>query len=331
MKKLLKVVASLLILLIVGVLGLVGYVRFALPAVDAAPDLKINATPEMLKRGEYMARNVSGCLDCHSVRDARRLTGPVIESTLGKGGQTWGREEGLPGNFVAQNLTPAHLKNWTDGEIFRAVTEGVNKDGRPLFPIMPYHNYGQIDAEDVKAIIAYLRTLPEIPDTNPRSEADFPMNFILRTIPKKATFTKRPEETDTLAYGKYLVTAAACAECHTPADNRGNRLAGMEFAGGFEFPLPDGSKVRSANITPDKETGIGNMTKEQFIARFKNYAAAGYQAPEVKPGEFNTVMPWIFYGGMTEKDLSAIYEYLRTLTPINHRVEKFTTEGRDKR
>ncbi|HYE73479.1 MAG TPA: c-type cytochrome, partial [Blastocatellia bacterium] len=119
---------------------------------------------------------------------------------------------------------------------------------------------------------------------------------------------------------------AACAECHTPADNRGNRLAGMEFAGGFEFPLPDGSKVRSANITPDKETGISNMTKEQFISRFKSFAATAYQAPEVKAGEFNTVMPWTFYGRMTEKDLNAIYEYLRTLTPVNHQVEKFTAK-----
>ena len=81
--------------------------------------------------------------------------------------------------------------------------------------------------------------------------------------------------------------------------------------------------LRSANITPDRENGIGVWTKEQFITRFRTYADGIYNAPDVKEGEFNTIMPWTFYAGMTDEDLGAIYDYLRTIKPIPIRVTKF--------
>ncbi len=60
----------------------------------------------------------------------------------------------------------------------------------------------------------------------------------------------RPDTSDTVDYGKYFTTMDSCADCHTPIE-KGERIKGMEFAGGMEFKLPGGGIVRSANITPD--------------------------------------------------------------------------------
>jgi hypothetical protein len=97
----------------------------------------------------------------------------------------------------------------------------------------------------------------------------------------------------------------------------------MTYAGGFEFPLAGGI-VRSANITPDKETGIGDWSEAAFINRFKMYADSSYIPAKVSPTDFNTIMPWMMYATMTHEDLAAIYAYLETTTPVKNEVEKFT-------
>jgi hypothetical protein len=118
------------------------------------------------------------------------------------------------------------------------------------------------------------------------------------------------------------VTAASCIECHTAVD-KGKIIEKLAFSGGREFNLPNGT-VRSANITPDKETGIGLWTKESFVKRFAAFADSAYQIPVVKSNEFNTIMPWNMYGHMTTEDLEAIYTYLATLKPISNKVLKFS-------
>jgi hypothetical protein len=149
------------------------------------------------------------------------------------------------------------------------------------------------------------------------------MNFIINTIPQKAELGKRPDPSDELAHGAYLTNAGGCVECHTRVD-QGRIIPEFAFGGGREFAFPDGSVVRSSNISPDSETGIGTWTKETFIARFKAYADSSYVPPSVNPGEFNTIMPWTMYAKMKEEDLSAIYAFLKTVKPIENRVEKFS-------
>jgi len=85
--------------------------------------------------------------------------------------------------------------------------------------------------------------------------------------------------------------------------------------------------VRSANITPDMETGIGKWNKYQFVSKFKQYDNPDAHNIPVKPNDFNTVMPWMMYSGMTEEDLSAIYAYLRTVKPVSNKVVKFSQQG----
>lgn len=322
MKTLFKLLGALLLIGFLLMVGAVGYLEVSFPKVKAAPKLTVNATAAKIERGKYLAYHVCACIDCHSTRDWTKLTGPLVEGTEGKGGETFDQTLGFPGSYHARNITPASLSTWTDGEIYRAITCGVSKDGTPLFSVMPYLAYSHLCQDDVESIIAYIRTLKPIENKVPASESDFPMNMIIKTIPQQSERGTMPDRSDTLNYGKYLVTAAACRDCHTQMV-KGQYVEGMEFAGGFEFKLPNNGTVRSANITPDMQTGIGNWNKEFFIAKFKAYSYATTM-PNVKHGEFQSVMPWSMYGGMTEEDLAAIYKYLHSLKPINNQVEKFT-------
>jgi mono/diheme cytochrome c family protein len=104
-----------------------------------------------------------------------------------------------------------------------------------MFPLMPYLYYGQMDPEDIYDIIAYIRTLDPIEKEVPDSKADFPVSIILKTIPKDANPQTKPSKTDQVAYGKYLINASACSECHTPVDAQGTHLPGTDYSGGRSF------------------------------------------------------------------------------------------------
>jgi hypothetical protein len=77
--------------------------------------------------------------------------------------------------------------------------------------------------------------------------------------------------------------------------------------------------VRSSNLTPHA-TGLGARTREDFIGQFRALGTAGAAVPKGGP---NTPMPWLTYGGMTDADLGAIYDYLRTVPALENRVEKY--------
>ena len=327
-KKLVRIIGALLLFLVVAVGGLVAYIKLALPDVGTAPDLKVEATPALLARGAYLANNVSLCMDCHSTRDWTRFSGPLVAGTLGQGGEVFGPDLGFPGTFVSRNITPAGISSFTDGEVYHAITTGVTRDGSALFNIMPYANYGQMDPEDIRAIVAYVRSLAPINHTVPAPKADFPVNILMNTMPHKAAPQKRPEATDTLAYGAYMTNASGCIVCHTRHEK--GKPVGQPYAGGFEFNLGGGNIVRSGNITPD-DTGIKALSKADFIARFKAYADPAAARPvDMTKGEMQTVMPWTMYAGMTEQDLGAIYDYLRSLAPVHNAVERWTTSAANK-
>ena len=320
MKKAVRVTGILFLLIIIVLSAIAAYVKFALPKVAPAPNIVVEKKAARIERGKYLANAVMACTDCHTERDWTKFAAPEKDDSLCAGSTLYDQKIGLPGRFHSKNITPYHLGNWTDGEIFRTITTGVNKDGKVLFPIMPYNNYGKLDKEDIYDVIAYLRTLPSVKKDIAPSEPDFPVNFLINTMSAKPAFTKKPDENNTIAYGRYLITAAGCQDCHSPAV-KGEPVAGKEFSGGKEFNIM-GNKVTTANLTPD-ETGLGNWTKTDFIARFKKYADPDYKAPTVAPTDFNTPMPWMNYAHMSEKDLGAIFDCLRTVHPVKNKVVKF--------
>ena len=296
------------------------------PKVSRSPRIKVKITSARLERGKYLFYSVAGCVSCHSQRDESKFTMPVIKGTEGMGGERFDHRLGFPGSFMATNLTPFHLGNWTDGDIYRAITTGVSKDGHALFPIMPYENYALMDTEDIFSVIAYLRSIQSVNSNWPESQFDFPLNIIVRTIPKNVQPATKPDTANLIVYGKYLVNMASCITCHTQA-RQGKIIDSLGFGGGREMPLFTGGLLRSANISPDSLTGIGTWSSINFVNRFKSFEDSIFEPGHVERNQYNTVMPWTLFAKMKTSDLQAIYAYLRTVRPIHNKVTRFSKNG----
>jgi len=320
MKRVLKG-AALVLVLAIGAIAI--FVATFKPKQRPASAETIDRTPARLERGKYLVESALGCMDCHGRRDLQRFGGPLT-GPAGAGGWCFGPEQGFPGTICASNLTPdpeTGLGAWSDGEILRALREGVDRHGRGLFPMMPYTEYSVLSDEDARAVVAYLRNLPPVKNPVPKPEIKFPVSFFVKMVPRPLEgAVPEPDRRDRVAYGKYLARVGGCQVCHTPVDGRHQPLAGQQFSGGQEFKLPGGGVVRSGNLTPHA-TGLGDRDEKAFVGMIKAFAIPASDLPAVRP-EDNTVMPWLARAAMTEEDLGAIYAYLRTVPPIERAVEK---------
>jgi mono/diheme cytochrome c family protein len=240
--------------------------------------------PAAIERGRYLF-NVADCSGCHSERDFTRFAGPVVPGGLGKG-FVFPPELGLPGKVVASNITTDHdtgIGAWTDAEKIRAIRQGIGRDGRRLFPMMPSDSYSKMSDSDVKALVAYMNTLAPIRNPLPRTELPPGMEL---PPPEPAAAVPDPDPKDRVKYGEYLVTVAACAHCHGPA-----------FEGGHEFKFPGGVSVTVPSLANSVK-----WTEDQFVKRFR-------MVPEKGPF---TVMPWLPLKEMADEDLRAMQRYLKT-------------------
>jgi hypothetical protein len=328
MKRILKVL-GMLVAAVVLLLGAV-VMWLVLRSPDSRPAIseKFEITPARLVRGEYLVKHVCDCLGCHS--DHNNLLGfPVKSGTEGQGGFAFDETFGVPGVVCAQNLTPdsaTGLGSWTDGEILRAIREGISRDGHALFPMMPYQALREMSDEDACAIVVYLQTLKLIRHKVQPTRLSFPANLMIKFAPKPVTTpVSTPDDVkDHHAYSRYITTLTGCQDCHTPHDDHGQPIAGLEFSGGWAMNGPWGRNV-SANITPHPKTFVGQASRELFIARFKGFAKmADPEEQRPAPTGMNTIMPWIAFSGMTEQDIGSIYDYLHSdVKPIENEIERF--------
>jgi cytochrome c553 len=180
--------------------------------------------------------------------------------------------------------------------------------------------YSKMSKDDIRAIAAYVRSLKAVENkTNPRM-LFVPVSVVIPQLPPvNPEENKKPDPSDKIKYGEYMTNASACFDCHTPMTNKGFDFF-KAFSGGFTFKLT-GFTVTSSNITPDSATGIGSWTEEAFVQKFKTNSSDAQV--NTTPGKFNTIMPWSMYGKMKEKDLRAIYAYLRTVPALKKKVEKW--------
>jgi hypothetical protein len=294
------------------------YLLVRRPSSAPASSIKVPMTPELIERGQYLFTTLLECDGCHSERDFTRLGGPVVAGARGKGGQL--QMEGLPGSIFAPNITPdkeTGVGNWSDGEKIRAIREGISKDGHMLFPLMPYPSYKFLSDADVISLVAFMNTLPPIRNYVQRSSISFFVSIMVKGVPQPVT-RKIPlvDVNGGEIYGEYLVSIAGCEECHTKR-KFGQEDASMRFAGGRVFATPNGT-VLSANITPDKDTGIGKWDFIRFRDRMhamRQYKDTGF--PKVGPERF-TLMPWIAYADLTDHDLESILLYIKSRRAISN-------------
>ncbi len=302
----------LVIVLIIAITFTIGWRPFIGPRMRATTNRTFERTPERLARGKYIFTSVASCQDCHSQHDPTKPGNPIIEGTEGSG------EifviEGPPAKLVAPNLTPdpeTGLADWSDDEIARAIREGVTRTGRAMFPIMPYVNYRHMSDEDLASVIVYVRSLAPVRHALPETVVFAPVKYLINSVPEPITEpVPAPDLSTPVARGAYLVGIAACSECHTPT-KRGVPIPGLEFGGGFVMTGPWGS-VATANITPDP-SGISYYDETLF----REVMRTGM----VRARKLNDLMPYNYYKGMTDEDLSSIFAFLKTLKPVSHRVD----------
>jgi hypothetical protein len=306
------------VLIAIPVLLLLSFFYLLLRRPSSAPPAKITVamTPDNIERGQYLFTALLDCDGCHSQRDFTRLGGPVVVAGRGQGGVL--QFDGLPGTVSAPNITPdkeTGIGAWTDGEKIRAIREGIGKDGHALFPMMPYQGYKYMSDNDSRALVAYMNTLPAIHNYVEPSHITFPTSMFIKGVPSPETRPVPKVDPDGgEIYGEYLVTIAGCEECHTP-QTRGSEDMSLRFAGGRVFSGPVGTVV-SANITPDKDTGIGKWDFIRF--RDRMHGMRQYkELPKVGPERF-TVMPWLAYQNLTDHDLESIFLYIKSRRAIEH-------------
>jgi mono/diheme cytochrome c family protein len=298
-------VLVLLVLLVVGISATVGWRPVLGTHARPVTATKYQATPARMERGRYLVHNVVGCVECHTPVETKAdidvPTGP-----LGSG-KVFLDQGGL--RVVASNITADRdtgIGAWTDDEIARAVREGVGRDGRALFPIMPYQEFRHISDEDLASVIVYIRTLQPVRTSLPKTRLPFPLSRLINLAPEPITApVPQPDMNDPAKLGEYLTYAGGCIGCHTPSD-RGQPLAGMRFAGGQVFDT-----VASTNLTPDP-SGISYYDQKLFLEVIRT---GKVKARQLK------VMPWWVFRGMTDSDLASIFAYLRTVPPVKHRVD----------
>lgn len=278
--------------------GVVGLIVVAAAGLYASSSMKTSKTYDVplvevaipadsasIERGKHLATAIGKCIDCHSDDF---------------GGSVFIDDPGL-GRLIASNLTRGGVgKDYTDAEMVRAIRRGVKRDNTGA-RIMPSEDYQYFSDEDVGALVAYIRSLPDVTRDLPPSELR-PLGIALTgagILPlisaEKVDQTHTPPATmvaDTsLEYGKYLANVGGCTGCHGPGLSGGK-------APGTPPTIPP-----AANLTP---SGIGHYTDEQL----ENILRTGKRPDGSQVDDF---MPWRATALMTDVEMRATIMYLRSV------------------
>jgi cytochrome c553 len=262
--------------------ALFGFYRLNVPPARPLPSLQVDPSPEQLARGERLAYL---CVGCHS-----------SSGRLPLDGGTENFAEAL-GTIYASNLTPGgSLKGWSDGEISRAIREGVDQRGRVLL-IMPSESFRHLSDADVQALVAYLRTQPAVDRQTPATQPNLLGAMLVgaglfRAQPPITAPVVAPPAGSSPEYGQYLVTISGCARCHGDTLQGGNPDG---FAPAGPNLLAIVSQWNADEFVETMQTGVdpfGNSINPETM-RWQDYSAA-----------------------FTAEELEAMYGSIRSLTPL---------------
>jgi mono/diheme cytochrome c family protein len=316
MKKVFKVIGIILLIVVVLVAGAALYI-----SVDGIPkykpgnlQVKVESTPERVARGKKLASVL--CQNCHLNVETGQLTGKYMDDSPPEFGKVY-----------SQNITQSKtygIGDWTDGDIIYLLRTGIKKDGNYAPPWMA--KLPLMSDEDINSIVAFLRSddpmvkAAEVADQpcQPSFLAKFLTHVAFKPFPMPAQKIMNPDTADHVAFGKYLALGVVdCFSCHSADFKTDNFLEPDKstgfFGGGNKMGGKDGKPIFTANITPDVKTGIGSWTQDQFIT------AVMYSK---RPDGRGLRTPMVPFVGLDSAEVSAIYQYLKTVPPLNHEVQR---------
>ena len=276
----------------------------------AAGTVHADDSADAVQRGKYVF-NAAGCAACHTDEPNK---GPPLAG---------GRKLKTPfGVFYSPNITPhpeTGIGNWSDEDFVRALGQGVSPGGHNYFPVFPYPSYAAMTDRDMRDLKAYLFSLPAVERANTPHDVSPPFGWrFLMTFWKllffdTASFEADPTKDEAWNRGAYLASALGhCGECHSPRNALGALERDMAFAGNRVGP--EGGSV--PNITPDKETGIGDWSEDDLDTLFS--------MGMLPDGDFvGSGMADVVFNGtskLTPADRKALIHYLRTLPALHNDV-----------
>jgi mono/diheme cytochrome c family protein len=265
---------------------------------------------DLVGRGQYIFSLTGGCA-CHSPPKGTRYAG--------------GREFPIPmAKIYSTTLTAdkeTGLGGWSDQQIHDALVKGIRPNGERIIPAMPYEAYSGMAEGDIKALIAYLRTLKPVRKENLRPPAYVRFFRPLITplwLKLFGRFYESPAEAfkGGVERGRYLVDhVSLCGDCHTPRNFIGIPQRKLYLAGAKKGQGLLGAEI--PNITPDKETGIGDWSRNDIAELLLTGTkpdldnVQGLMAEVVEAG----------YKNMKREDALAIADYLKSIPPIKNKIE----------
>lgn len=267
---------------------------------------------DLVKTGQYIFSLAGGCA-CHTMpREAFNAGARAFPIPFGK--------------VYSTNIThdkETGLGNWTDQQIRDAIVKGIRRDGSSIIPVMPYQAYSGMAEEDLQALIAYLKTLKPVKKPTPalQSRAPFTRSLGIPIYLKVfGRFSNAPAQAPKsgIERGRYLVEhVSLCGDCHTPRNFIGvpNRL--LELAGAAANSSPLGQDI--PNITPDKETGIGDWKREDIAKLLLTGTKPDFHKAQ---GLMAEVIQGAPHGlkDMRREDALAIADYLKSLRAIKNQI-----------
>ncbi len=284
-----------LILMTLLTLGLIGFYKLNKRYNNPVANIQVAGTSTQIARGRQLA-NI--CVNCHTSNGQLPLSGVNFRAKFP-----------VPpiGTFYAPNLTSSgNIQDWTDGELIRAIREGIHKDGRSLI-VMPAETLRNLSDDDVQALVAYLRSQPAIGNPTPTNKfnlfgAIFIDLFDLQTAQSPVSNITSPQPR-TPDYGKYMVDILGCRFCH------GDQLQG-KLDKGQPGPPPG----------PNLTLIVPQWTEEQFMTFFNTGQLPGGKTVPIltlPSGLSEPRMPWpTVRATTTDDELKAMYAYLHALPPV---------------
>ena len=288
---------------------------------------KVSSTAERLARGSYIVNQASSCGTCHTPREGGSILGGERTDAFLAGGMVITEAE-LGATLAMPNITPdveTGIGGWSDDEIMRAIRDGIGQDGHLLIPMMPFTSYQYMSDEDLRSVVAFLRSVPPVKNKVDRSVNDLPFmaGFMLNRgvahhLPAKNVTAPPPPSRggDQHKYGEYVARLGHCWECHSDKSGRGPDEEWM-FGGGQRLAPNNIGAVYIRNLTPDPETGLGRYTAAQLKQSLRDGKRLDGK-PMAPP--MSLFMPHI--SGLTDEDMDALISYLRAQKPIKNQVKE---------
>lgn len=252
-----------------------------------------------IQRGRYISK-AADCISCHTVKGGKPYAGGYpVETPFG--------------TIYSANITPdleTGIGKWSKDDFYRAMHEGIRRDGKHIYPACPYPAFTKMTREDVDALKDYLDTLEPVRAQRPPNALIWPLGWRSLLAGWNALFFHKGEympvdgKSEVWNRGAYLVQGAGhCAACHTPRNALGAAQDDKALQGGDA-----GESWYAPSLTGHPRDGLGGWSVQDIV----DYLKTGANDDTASAGPMTEVV-MNSTQHLSDADLTAIATYLKDI------------------